>query len=86
MNIQDNICLKKIHSSFIYYFYPPELDFTKKDSLIIEYNIEYPPYVVGITFNENKPDLDCKTMGEEIKRCMVPKSHFEGKKNWILFH
>ena len=53
--------------------------------LFIEYNIDYPPYVVGITFNENKPDLDCQTFGEEIKRCTLPKSYFEGKKSGYYF-
>ena len=79
VNIEDKIEVKGIQSSFIYYFYPLELDFTTKDSLIIEYNMRSPKGLTGITFNENKPDLECKTLGEEIKRCTVPKSHFKGK-------
>ena len=85
VNIEDKIDAKKISSTFIYYFYPPELDFTKDDSLIIEYNMKSPTHSTGITFNENKPDLDCRTLGEEIKRCTVPKSHFEGKKSGYYF-
>ena len=34
VKIVDKIEVKKIHSSFIYYFYPPELDFPKNDSFI----------------------------------------------------
>ena len=70
---------RSLDGSFIFLLYPEVLDFTKKDLLIVEYAIENPKSLTGITFNENEKDLDCQDVGREIKRCIVPKSHFKGK-------
>ena len=67
------------------WMYPQILDFTKCDSLIIEYGIENPNSLVGISLNENADDLNCNTIGGEVKRCTVSKSHFAGKKNGYYF-
>ena len=74
-----------LSGSFIFILYPEVLDFTKKDLLIIEYIIEDPNYLTGITFNENEKDLVCQNVGREMKRCIVPKSHFKGKKSGYYF-
>ena len=65
--------------------YPEIFDFTKNDSLIIEYGMEDPEKFVGITFNEEANDLTCQDIGREVKRCTVPKSHFKGKKSGYYF-
>ena len=36
-------------------------------------------------FNENTEDLNCEIIGEEIKRCTVPKIHFIGKTSEYYF-
>lgn len=71
--------------SFIMMLTPEVLDFTEKDSLTIEYYIENPDSLTGITFNENEDDLVCETVGKGAKRCTVPKSHFKGKNNGYYF-
>ena len=58
--------------------YPEVLDFTSKNSYEIEFYIGYPQYLNGITFNEDKKDLQCSTIGN-IKKCTVEKSHFKEK-------
>ena len=71
--------------TFIFYNYPYILDFTKSDSFTVEYGMENPKSLVGLTFNENSKDLSCNTIGREIKRCTVTKSPFDGKKNGYYF-
>ena len=71
--------------TFIYRVAPEVLDFTKSDSLTIDYAMESPEQLRGLTFNEDATDLSCKIIGREIKRCTVPKSHFEGKQSGYYF-
>ena len=71
--------------SLIFFLYPEILDFTKEDVLTVDYVIEDPDYLTGITFNEDAEDLVCETLGKEIKRCKVPKSHFNGKEIGYYF-
>ena len=75
---------KQVGSSYIRYNYPYTLDFTKSDSLSVNYHIE-PNDLTGLTFNENKGDLTCQTILNDIKKCTVPKSHFDGKKTGYYF-
>ena len=42
--------------------------------------MHYPRYSQGIKLNMNSSDLEC-TDGKYIKKCIVPKEHFEGKQN-----
>ena len=43
------------------------------------------PYLInGITFNEEANDLSCEILGEILK-CIIPKSHFKGKKSGYYF-
>ena len=78
-------CNTEARGTMFFWIYPEIFDFTKSDSLIIEYAMESPKDLVGITFNEEANDLTCQTIGKQIKRCTVPKSHFEGKKNGYYF-
>lgn len=64
--------------------YPEILDFTKNNTLTVEYFTLEPYLIKGITFNENANDLSCEVIGEIIK-CSVPKSHFNGKKSGYYF-
>ena len=76
---------RREEGSFIFYLYPEILDFTKKDILTVDYHIENPDSLKGITLNEDAEDLVCETLGREIKRCKVPKSHFNGKGSGYYF-
>jgi hypothetical protein len=67
------------------FIYPEILDFTKEDILTVDYVIENPDSLTGITFNEDAEDLICETLGRRIKRCEVPKSHFNGKESGYYF-
>jgi hypothetical protein len=71
--------------SFIFFLFPEILDFTKEDILTVDYFIENPDSLTGITFNEDAEDLICETLGRRIKRCEVPKSHFNGKESGYYF-
>ena len=72
-------------STKIQYNYPYVLDFTKSDSITVEYFMEISQYFEGATFNENAKDLSCENIGTYCKKCIVPKSHFAGKKNGYYF-
>ena len=76
---------RKSTGSFIFWVYPEVLDFTKEDSLTIDYFLENPDAVNGISFNDKAKDLECKEVGRRIKRCTVPKSHFKGEKTGYYF-
>ena len=70
----------------ILWSYPKILDFTKtNDSLYVQYvcknKIEY---LKGLTYNENEKDLECQIINDILK-CEVPKSHFNGKTNGLYF-
>ena len=69
----------------IFWSYPELLNFTKKDTLYIDFDGDV-PNESKLTFNEDKLDLSCEKRENKLLRCTVPKNHFEGKKKWILFH
>ena len=75
----------KGEGSMLYYYYPEILDFTNKDTFNIIYHAGAPKNIQGITFNEDKEDLECENFGEYYKKCVVPKSHFEGKQGGYYF-
>ena len=85
VNNEEKIYNQRGSGTFIFWIYPEILDFTKSDSLIIEYGMENPTELIGISFNSNSPDLNCQTLGREVKRCIVSKSHFEGLKSGYYF-
>ena len=59
------------------------LDFTSTDSLIVEYYTS-PDELKGVTFNPDSSDLVCEDL-KNMKKCTVPKSHFDGKKSGFYF-
>ena len=71
--------------SFISWVYPEILDFTKKDSFIVEYFLEEAKSIKGVTFNEKAKDLDCEDFDKNVKRCTVTKDHFKGQKSDFYF-
>ena len=73
------------NGSFIFFLYPEILDFTKEDILNVDYVIKHPDSLTGLTFNEDAEDLTCETLGKQLKRCKVPKSHFNGKESGYYF-
>ena len=70
--------------SFIISVYPEILDFTKKNTLTIEYYTREPYLITGLTFNEKANDFPCQTSGQ-ILICNVTKSHFKGKKTGYYY-
>ena len=72
--------------SFISWYYPQVLDFTKNTGNIsILYNIETPNSLNGLTYNENEKDLVCEKIGKHMKKCEISKEHFKGKENGYYF-
>ncbi len=82
---EEKINCKKDKGATIYFNYPNILDFTKSNSYSIEFSTNSPDSLTGLTFNENKGDLSCQTGRNYFKACIVPKSHFEGKKTGYYF-
>ena len=76
---------KKGKGSWIIWLYPKILDFTKKDTLYVDYASEAENSLIGMTFNEDKGDLSCEIKPNRILRCTVTKSHFDGKKSGYYF-
>ena len=77
--------------SEIYWFIPEVLDFSKTDSFNVMLYCENSELITGITINEEEKDLVCEDLGicekskKYIKKYVVPKSHFKGKKNGEYF-
>ena len=65
----------------ILWSYPEILNFTKKDNLYIDFSASETKSLKGMTFNQDKEDLSCEIRQNGLLRCIVPKSHFEGKQN-----
>jgi len=84
-NIKKIISDRSIKNSFIICVYPEILDFTKEDVLTVDFIVGKKNLLTGITFNEEAEDLICETFDYVIKRCKVPKSHFNGKKSGYYF-
>ena len=66
--------------------YPSTLDFTKTDSINISILTDNTKKIKNIGLNKARTDLECK--GEnDLKTCIVPKSHFDGAKSgYYFFH
>ena len=71
----------------ILWSYPQLLDFTKADTLYIDFDEDVSSNM-KLTFNENKPDLSCTKRENKLLRCTVPNNHFEGKQsgNYFIKH
>ena len=76
---EDPITIMKPKGTFIFQIYPETLDFTKNESDLDVYIApERIDRISLVTFNEDKEPLACENINN-IKKCKVPKSHFEGK-------
>lgn len=66
----------------IQFSYPEVLDFTKQDNLTIVYII-YPnsDYIPSLKLNKDAYELKCNREFIITLKCIVPKSHFKGKKS-----
>ena len=72
--------------SFISWYHPKVIDFTKNNGPIsIIYWIENPQHLKGFTYNEEADDLKCEDVGGYYKKCEVTKEHFKGKKSGDYF-
>ena len=74
-----------VSQSYIYFDYPEILDFTQNFFMFVEFFIEEPQLVNGLTFNEEADDLTCENVGIRIKRCIVPRNHFQNKESGYYF-
>jgi len=72
--------------SFIFWYYPKELDFTKTSGPIsIYYYFENADNLNGFTYNENEKDLTCQNVQKSLKKCEITKEHFKGQKSGTYF-
>ena len=79
---------KEDKGSYILWPYPETLDFTRKDTLYVEYSAENEKesYLKGMTFNQDKGDLSCEIGQNGLLRCIVPKSHFDKNEFYFIKH
>ena len=71
----ENFTVSDYKGTIIYSVYPKEIDFNKKDSFIISYEIDYPERVTGIKLNNTSKELECENKNG-IKECKVTQAHF----------
>ena len=69
----------------IIFNYPEILDFSTKDILYINYYLENPKVYKSIKINpDSNEDLECNNY-INMKKCIVPKTHFAGKPNGYYY-
>ena len=86
MNNEEKIQYSSPSGSFIFWYYPKVLDFTKNSGPIsIYYWIEDADLLTGFTYNENEKDLTCQSVERSLKKCEITKEHFKGKKSGAYF-
>ena len=66
----------KDEGSRILLIHPTKLDFSKNDLIPIYFYMLRPENTKGIRLNPNSEELECAHQDNLIKRCLVPKSHF----------
>ena len=66
-------------SSFIFLANPTELNFNSNESLNIDFIVRFPENI-KIKLNPDASVLNCIDI-TVLKRCIVTKKHFEGKKS-----
>lgn len=74
----------KYDDLFILLSIPEVLDFTSKDNLTVEFIISESNKIISFTLNNESSDLECENI-EFIKKCIVPKTHFNGKGSGYYF-
>ena len=72
-------------SSDYVYLYPETIDFSLKDSYIINIATGMPQRLVGIKFNENGEELECSDK-PALKECKLPRSHFKESGYYLVHH
>jgi len=72
-------------SSDYVYLYPETIDFSLKDSYIINIATGMPQRLVGIKFNENGEELECSDK-PALKECKLPRSHFNESGYYLVHH
>ena len=82
--INDEEFTTKENGTNFRFIYPQILDFTINDNIIIDYFGISPELSNKIKFNTESSELKCEN-GENIKRCIVPKSHFERKSSGYYY-
>ena len=65
--------------------YPTKLDFYKNDLIQINFLMTKPENTRGIRLNSDSEELVCVHQNNEIKKCSVPRSHFNGKKSGYYY-
>jgi hypothetical protein len=86
VNNEEKIQYSSPSGSFIFWYYPKVLDFTKNSGPIsIYYWIEDADLLTGFTYNENEKDLTCQSVERSLKKCEITKEHFKGKKDGLYF-
>ena len=75
----------KNEGSKIIYIYPNNLNYTKNDLISINFIMSKPENTKGIRLNPDSEELDCVYPDNYIKRCLVPKSHFDEKKSGYYY-
>ena len=86
VNNEEKIQYSSPSGSFIFWYYPKVLDFTKNSGPIsIYYWIEDADLLTGFTYNENEKDLTCQSVERSLKKCEITKEHFKGKKSGAYF-
>ena len=78
------ITINEQEMEFIYYCYPEILDFSSNDTLVVYFVIRENEKTKKIRFNENGTDLECIDI-DIMKKCIVKKSHFEGKQSGYYY-
>ena len=69
-----------------YFAYPKVLDYTLKATYTVDYLMEGSlENIKDIRLNSNAKNLSCSNIGNKIKRCIVPKSHFENEESGYFF-
>ena len=66
--------------------FPKVLDFTNQDSVTVDFYGNSLSYKEGLRLNQRLSGLNCEILGDNhYLRCIVPKSHFKGRKSGYFF-
>ena len=77
------------NGSFQMYLMNETLNFYANDEISLDIIMENLNYTKNITLVLNATkDLECKDIGKHIKRCVVPRSHFQNKQSgyYYIYH
>ena len=66
------------------YYYSRVLDFTKAESITILFSVDQADAFENVKLNPESSNLECNTKDSYVK-CIVPKSHFQGKQDGYYY-